>query len=132
MPDRSKADIAALTTTIANAYRTRDLDALTTLFATTHPVTAFGTGVDETCIGLEEVRAQFKKDWVALEAGSVEFLDNNITINGDVAWVMSSCTLAFRIDGVDGSATARSTLVCVAESGAWRIAHWHISIPAWI
>jgi len=130
MPNHVTDDIFALMHALETGYRTRDLGALDTLLATSVSVTAFGTGVDERCVGRDAVLAQFQKDWALLEAGSVELCDSTITITGDAAWVMSACTLSFRIDGTDGSATGRSSLVCVAESGTWRIAHWHISLPA--
>lgn len=113
---------------LAAAYRDRDADRYLSCFAEQSLV--FGTGADEKCRGLSEIRAHLERDWAQSTSASFVLREPCVVCSGRNAWVAADCDFAFQTSGGDGAATGRVSFFLEQVKGEWLIHHAHFSLPA--
>lgn len=105
------------------------MGSLSALLAPDPDVTFFGTGADEECIGLTEIKEQIQRDWAQSESASIDWGRLPVSAQGTVAWVAAHVTLKARASGKDMIFPGRITVVMDKRDGKWLIDQWHISVP---
>ena len=112
------------------AFNKRDLNACLAFFALDPDVVAIGTGGDEKCIGLTEIKAIFQRAFAQFEDASVKFGWYSVSAAGSVAWVAADVMLRVKTSGREISEPLRLTVVLERRGNKWLIIQWHDSLPA--
>jgi uncharacterized protein (TIGR02246 family) len=120
--------ILAILDEFAASYRDRDAARYLTSFA--EPAFVYGTGADEKCRGLSEIRAHVERDWAQSTSASFTLSDPTVAVAGKAAWVAADCHFDFRTAAGDCAAAGRATFVLEEFDGGWRLRHAHFSLPA--
>ena len=126
----SPAVLTELLDELEQAYAQRDLPALVALFAHDAQVTAFGTEVAEKCVGLDEVEAQFLRDWARFDSASFVHTWVASGESNGVVWAAADLQASASTSDGDWTGPLRATVVAIPEDGALRIVHWHLSAPS--
>ena len=127
---RTENEVTAALQKLTHAYAKRDLEGFLECFASDADVVIYGTGADEKCIGVEQIRTQAERDWAQSESAAMLFTWTSISGAGVVAWAAVDGTFRFRADGQDMSLPARITFVLERREGRWLIVQSHFSTPA--
>ena len=128
---KTEAEVMAVMNQYNEAYARRDVDGVLALFAPDPDVVTIGTGQDEKCVGLAEIRAQLERDFAQSEAVSIEFSWHSVSRAGSVAWVAADCVAQVKMtDGREMSLQIRATFVLKQRAGKWLIVQSHGSLPA--
>lgn len=112
------------------AFVKRDIDAVLAFFAPDPDVVVIGTGRDEKCIGLAEIKAILERAFAQFEDASVEFGWHSVSAVGSVALVASDVILYLKISDREMSEQVRLTVVLEQRGDRWLIIQWHDSLPA--
>ena len=112
------------------AFNKRDLNACLAFFAPDSDVVAIGTGGDERCIGLAEIKAIFERAFAQFEDASVKFGWHSVSAAGSVAWVAADVILRVKTSGREISEPLRLTVVLEQRGDKWLVVQWHDSLPA--
>ena len=112
------------------AFVNRDLDGFLSFFASDPDVVLIGTGRDEKCIGLAEIRAILERAFTQFEEASVKFGWHSVSAAGLVAWVAADVILHVKTSGQEISEHLRLTVVLEHRGDKWLIVQWHDSLPA--
>ena len=127
---RTEGEIKKVLDNLTDAYRNRDMNAFLACIVPDADVVMYGTGADEKCIGLEQIRTQVERDWAQSESAVILFDWTTVSAMGQVAWVAVDGAFKFRVGGQDGTIPARVTFVLERREGRWFIVHAHFSTPA--
>jgi uncharacterized protein (TIGR02246 family) len=112
------------------AFNKRDLNACLAFFAPDPDVIVIGTGGDEKCIGLTEIKAIFERAFAQFEDASAKFGWHSASAAGSVAWVAADVILRVKTGGREISEPLRLTIVLERRGNKWLIIQWHDSLPA--
>jgi len=112
------------------AFVKRDIDAVLSFFAPDPDVVVIGTGRDEKCIGLAEIKAILERAFAQFENASVEFGWHSVSAVGSVALVATDVILYLKTSDREMSEQVRLTVVLEQRLDRWLIIQWHDSLPA--
>lgn len=128
--ERIEEEITKVTEKLAEAYEKKDVDTVLSFFAPDPNVVIYGTGVDEKRIGLDEIRAQFERDFAQAEAGSFEYDWKSISGSDPFAWLAADVTFKTTIQGQEMTLKGRLTSLFEKREDKWLILQMHFSIPS--
>lgn len=109
----------------AEAFAKRDLDAALSLFAPDPDVVFIGTGGDEKCIGLDEIKTLFVRDFSQFKDASLKIGWHSVSAAGSVAWVVADLILRANTGSREINLQARSTAVLARRGDRWLIVQSH-------
>ena len=112
------------------AFTKRDLDAVLAFFAPDPDVVVIGTGGDEKCVGLAEIRNIFERAFAQFEEASFKFGWHSVSAAGSVALLATDATLYVKTSDRQISEQVRLTVVLEQRGDRWLIIQWHDSLPA--
>lgn len=69
---KTEAVVIAVMSQLIEAFAKRDADSVLSLLAPDPEVVFIGTGADEKCIGLAEIKAEFERTFTQSEEASIE------------------------------------------------------------
>ena len=127
---QTEAAVMNVMNQLAEAFAKRDLDNLLALYAPDPDVVVIGTGGDEKCTGLAEIRTVFQRAFAQSEAAFVKIGWHSVSVAGSVAWVAADIILHVKTSGRQISLQARSTAVLEQRGDKWLIVQFHGSLPA--
>lgn len=116
--------------TFADAWASRDINAVLGLFGPDPDVVVIGSGLDEKRLGRAELRDQLLREWAQSDAVSVEFGWHLVSASGVVAWVTADMVVHARIAGKHMTFPGRLTAVLEKRRGQWKWMQSHFSLPA--
>lgn len=93
-------------------------------------VVVFGTGPDEHCIGLDQIREHLERDWIQAEASSIERGRTTTRVVGGAVVVAFDCHFGFCVDERHQTISGRVTLVFDCQDAKCALVHAHFSVPA--
>ncbi len=125
----TKEAIKVVLDKFVKSYAEQDLEKVMTIIAPDANVVFYGTGAKEKCVGPEEIRAQFEKDWSQIEDPALEYNLTLISSAGNVAWVAIDAVLRATIEDKNLSFPLRITKVLEKRGNEWLIVHAHFSFP---
>jgi ketosteroid isomerase-like protein len=108
-------------------YNRKDKDQVLTLIEP--DFTGFGTGADETAIGIDEYRRFSDRDMAQCDQVSIEFYNLHISAEGTVAWVACGSRIPAGLSGRTSKAVMRASFVLKRTGHDWLITHLHLSVP---
>jgi ketosteroid isomerase-like protein len=126
----TEIEVMATLQTFAEAWASRDIDAVLGLFGPDPDVVVIGSGLEEKRMGRAELREQLLRDWARSEAVSVEFGWHLVSASGVVAWVTADMMVHARIAGKHMTFPGRLTAVLEKRRGKWKWMQSHFSLPA--
>ena len=112
------------------AFTKRDLDAVLAFFAPDPDVIVVGTGGDEKCVGLAEIRNIFERSFAQFEEASFKFGWHSVSAAGSVAMLAADVTLYVKTSDRQITEQIRLTVVLEQRRDRWLIIQWHDSLPA--
>ena len=112
------------------AFVKRDIDAVLAFFAPDPDVVVIGTGRDEKCIGLAEIKAILERAFAQFKDASVEFGWHSVSAAGSVALVAADVILHMKTSDREMSEQVRLTVALERRGNKWLIIQWHDSLPA--
>jgi uncharacterized protein (TIGR02246 family) len=127
---KTEAEVMDVVRQCFEAFNKRDLDACLAFFAPDPDVVAIGTGGDEKCIGLAEIKTIFERAFAQFEDASVKFGWHSVSATGSMAWVAADVTLRVKTGGREINEPLRLTTVLEQWGDKWLIVQWHDSLPA--
>ncbi len=118
------------------AYKERDLKAITALLAPDPDLVVLGPGPDEEervgwvagSLGLAETQTQLERVWSQSEASSIEITWSAVSAAGSVAWVAAHVTRHWKA-GKEQSISGRLSAVLEKRKGRWLLLQLHLSLP---
>ena len=128
--ERIEEEITEVIEKFAEAYGKKDLDTILSLIAPDPNVVIYGSGADEKRIGLDEIRAQFERDFAQAEAGSIEYDWKSISGSEPFAWLAADVTFKPTIQGQEMTFKGRLTSLLEKREDKWLIIQMHFSLPA--
>lgn len=127
---KTEAAVMATLNKSFEAYAKRDIDGILALLVPEPDVVAIGTGADEKCIGLDETRKAYERDFAQIEVTSWQLGPHLISVAGSVAWVTADVSVNAKVEGREMSFPMRYTAVLVQHDDRWLFAQQHTSLPA--
>lgn len=114
----------------ANAYCSKDIDRLMSIFVDGNEISLIGTGADELCSERSAVEAVFRRNFKDASARRFEWGWKDISIFGEAATVAIALNIHLEIDGAQLVVPIRWTVSMVSVDGEWKWVHRHASTPA--
>ena len=127
---KTEGEVMAVVNQLVEAFTKRDVASCLALFAPDPDVIFIGSGADERCIGLDEVKTEFERAFSQSEEASVQLGWYSVSAVGSVAWVASDAVIQAKVRGQEISFPVRITIVLEQRGGRWLIVQWHDSLPA--
>lgn len=126
----AEAEVLALVRDWENAYRDRDVDALSRLVIG-DGLQLVGTGADEVRFGMDEYLFQARRDFSQLgDDAAFTFSNVHTTVLGDAAFVYCDASIAGTAGGQPFAMSGmRLTAGLVLTGEGWRAAQLHLSVP---
>jgi uncharacterized protein (TIGR02246 family) len=112
------------------AFAKRDIDGFLACFASDPDMVAIGTGGDEKCVGLAELKAAAERAFAQSEDATVSFGWHSVSSADSVAWVATDITFQVKTGGRKISLPLRETAVLERRENRWLILQSHDSLPA--
>ena len=114
----------------AEAYCSKDVDRLMSLFDDGDDVSLIGTGADELCTGRSAIEAVIRRNFAEATATRFQWHWKHVTITDGFAVV--AITLTIHLSTRDGplQVPVRWTVSLALRSGRWRWLHRHASSAA--
>jgi len=113
-----------------DAFVKRDLNGFLSFFATDPDVVVIGTGRDEKCIGIDEIKAIIGRSFSQFEDGRFEFGWHSVSAKGTLAWLVTDVTLYVKIGKREIVEPLRLTCILEKRGDKWFIVQSHDSLPA--
>jgi uncharacterized protein (TIGR02246 family) len=126
----TEAAVMAVMHKLFEAFEKRDLNGGLALFAPDPDVVFIGTGGDEKCIGLAEIRAEFERAFTQSEQASIQLGWHLVSSAGSVAWVAADAVIRAKVSGQETSFPVRFTTVMEKRGDKWLVVQSHDSMPA--
>ncbi|UCC89875.1 MAG: nuclear transport factor 2 family protein [Anaerolineales bacterium] len=132
MKANAKTEAAVLTVLneFNESYAQRDIDRLMALFAPDDDQIMFGTGADEKRIGRDQIKFQAERDWSQTEALAFNFIWQQISAAGPVAWVAAEGLGQGKVGGQHIEFPLRMTAVLEQRGDEWLLVQSHVSLPS--
>jgi ketosteroid isomerase-like protein len=131
METTKEATVIGALNDLLGDWESRNIEAIMSHFAPSSTLSMYGTGADEKRVGVDDIRAQIKRDFSQSESMNVALDWNLVGISGQVAWVASDVTIRFKVAGQPEMAfPARVSSVLQDYDGRWLFEHVHLSVAA--
>ena len=127
---KTEAAVVSIVKEGFEAFTKRDLDAVLAFFAPDPDLVVIGTGGDEKCVGLAELRNIFKRAFAQFEKASFEFGWHSVSAAGPVAMLAADVTLYVKTSDRQITEQIRVTVVLEQRGDRWLVIQWHDSLPA--
>ena len=127
---KTEAAVMAVMNQFIESFQKQDLDGNLPLYAPDDDVVAIGTGADEKCVGLAEIKTASERTFTQSETQSIQLSWHSVSAAGAVAWVASDGIMQAKVSGQEMSFPIRLTFVLERRGERWLIVHLHWSLPA--
>jgi len=127
---KTEAVVMSIVQRSLEAFVKRDIDSLLAFFAPDPDVVVIGTGRDEKCIGLVQIKVILERAFAQFKDASFEFGWHSVSTVGLVALVASDVILHIKTSDRDISEQIRLTVALERRGNKWLIIQWHDSLPA--
>lgn len=111
----------------AKAYCLKDIDALMTVFDNSDNISVIGTGADELCVGQNEVRNLFLRNFEEATASKFEWGWMDIRISDNHAVISVTLTIYLEHKSNDFKVPIRWTIVLKNKNHKWVWIHRNAS-----
>jgi ketosteroid isomerase-like protein len=113
-----------------NAYCSKDIEAMMSVFDDSENISVIGTGADELCVGQNEVRDLFLRNFEEATATRFEWDWLDVRISGNHAVVSVTLTIHLEYKGNKLKVPIRWTVVLKNKNGKWVWIHRNASMAA--
>ena len=127
---KTEAAVIAVMNKLIEAFEKRDLDSGLALFAPDPDVVFIGTGGDEKCIGLAEIKAELERAFAQSKEASIQLGWHSVSAAGSVAWLAADAIIRAKVSGQKISFPVRFTTVMEQRGDKWLVVQSHDSLPA--
>ena len=127
---KTEAAVMSVVTQFVEAFNTHNIDSGLRLFVHDPDVVFIGTGGDEKCIGLAEIRAELDRAFKQSEQSVIKIVWYSVSSAGSVAWEAADAVIKAKVNSQEISFPVRLTTVLEQRSGKWLIVQLHASMPA--
>ena len=127
---KTEAAVMSVVNRFVDAFGTHDLKSGLALFAPDPDVVFIGTGGDEKCIGLAEIKAELDSAFKQSEQSLIKIGWYSVSSAGSVAWGAADAVIQAKVSGQEIRFPVRLTTVLEQRGGKWFIVQSHASIPA--
>lgn len=127
---RTEATVMNVVQQCFEAFTKKDLDAIMAFVAPDPDVILIGTGRDEKCVGLDEIRNILGRSLSQFEEASFKFGWHSVSAAGSVAMLAADVTLYVKTSDRQITEQMRLTVVLEQRGDRWLIIQWHDSLPA--
>jgi uncharacterized protein (TIGR02246 family) len=127
---KTEAAVMAVMQKLFEAFEKKDLNMGLALFAPDPDVVFIGTGGDEKCIGLAEIKAEFERAFAQSKQTSIQLGWHSVSSAGQVAWVAADAVIRAKVSGQEISFPVRFTTVMEQRGDKWLVVQSHDSLPA--
>jgi uncharacterized protein (TIGR02246 family) len=127
---RTEAAVISVVSQFVEAFSTHDINSGLELFASDPDVVFIGTGGDEKCVGLAEIKAELERAFKQSEQSLIKIGWYSVSSAGSVAWGVADAVIQAKVSGQEISFPVRLTTVLEQRSGRWLIVQSHASMPA--
>ena len=119
-------EIRRIVADMYDVFTTGDPSPWTTRLVGEHSPTGFGTDPQEFWSGTEQMTEVFEAQVREMNAAGISIRGDSpvIEVRGDVAWIVDQPSLR---TGDGSTVPLRLTSVFTGGSGAWQLAHFHLS-----
>ena len=90
----------------------------------------YGSGADEKCLGLQEIKVLVERDFAQSESASAKDKWSSISAAGSVAWIAADIEMTVSVEGQELGLPARFTGVLEKRGDRWYWVQFHISLAA--
>lgn len=125
-----EAAVMLVVSQFVEAFNTHDVNSGLELFAPDPDVVFIGTGGDEKCIGLAEIKAELERAFAQSEQSLIKIGWYSVSSAGSVAWGVADAVIHAKVSGQEIRFPVRLTTVLEQRSGRWFIVQSHASVPA--
>ena len=126
----TEAAVMSVVRQFAETFNTHDINSGLALFASDPDVVFIGTGGDEKCIGLAEIKAELERAFTQSERSLIQIGWYSVSAAGSVAWGAADAVIQAKVSGQEISFPVRLTTVLEKRGGRWLIVQSHASMPA--
>ncbi|MGA8848754.1 MAG: nuclear transport factor 2 family protein [Dehalococcoidia bacterium] len=112
------------------AFAQQDIDGVMEFLAPDPDVVVIGTGGDEKCIGLAEIKAVSERFFSQFDDASFRIGWHSVSAAGSVAWVAADIVFNLRAGRQEISMPLRETAVLEKRGDRWLVVQSHDSLPA--
>jgi len=127
---KTEAAVMSIVQQSFEAFVKRDIDSLLAFFAPDPDVVVIGTGRDERCIGLAEIKVILERAFAQFKDASFEFGWHSVSAAGSMALVAGDVILHIKNSDREISEQIRLTVALEQRENKWLIIQWHDSLPA--
>jgi len=127
---KTEVEVMAVINQFIESFQKQDLDGNLALYASDDDVVTIGTGADEKCVGLAEIKAEGERAFAQSEMRSIQLSWYSVSAAGAVAWVASEGIIQAKVGGQEISFPIRLTFVLERRGERWLIVQLHGSLPA--
>jgi len=114
----------------ANAYCSKDIDAMMLVFDNSDNISVIGTGADEYCVGQEEVRELFLRNFKEATTHQFEWNWIDVRLSNNHAIVSVTLLIHLTYQNTSLKVPIRWTVVLKKENGRWLWIHRNASVAA--
>ena len=114
----------------AKAYSDKDIDALMSVFDDSDNISVIGTGSDELCVGREEVRNLFIRNFKEATANKFEWNWIDIRLLENHAVVSVTLTIHLNYNNAQQQVPIRWTVVLKHKNNRWVWIHRNASVAS--
>jgi uncharacterized protein (TIGR02246 family) len=127
---KTEAAVMSVVNQFVEAFKTHHISSGLDLFASDPDVVFIGTGGDEKCIGLAEIKAELERAFAQSEQALIKIGWYSVSSASLVAWGTADAVIHATVSGQEISFPVRLTTVLEQRSGRWLIVQLHASVPA--
>ncbi len=127
---KTEAAVMSVVRQFAETFNTHDINSGLALFASDPDVVFIGTGGDEKCIGLAEIKAELERAFTQSERSLIQIGWYSVSAAGSVAWGAADAVIQAKVSGQEIRFPVRLTNVLEKRGGKWLILQSHASMPA--
>ena len=127
---KTEAAVMSVVKRLVDAFGTHDLNSGLAVFAPDPDVVFIGTGGDEKCIGLAEIKAELERAFAQSEQSLIQIGWHSVSAAGSIAWGTADAVIRAKVSGQEISIPVRLTTVLEQRGGRWLIVQSHASMPA--
>jgi len=128
--EATRNEVTSVLNKLADALKTKDLEAFMKLFANEPNMLTIGLEEKELNVGNNSLKDRMKKTFEEAHSISLKYGWTSVKANGDAAWVASNTTYTIKKKGKqEVTIPARMTGVLEKISGNWLWTQHHFSTP---
>jgi len=129
-PAKVEKEIKAVLKKHGDYFKAKNLDGVMSLYAQEPDVISIGSEESEEAIGLDQIRAAYKKSFAAISAlNSMSYKNLRISAAGNAAWIYTEVkiSLVMANSGRPLDINGRFTAVLKKKGNQWRFVQTHFS-----